>query len=188
VEDVQRLNIFGWHIDLTPFRILGIEIWQEVPFLIRPIQFTMFVVSMVLLFALQYLVSRTKIGKAMRVVAYNQNIAKLLGINVSLIFALTFFLAGALAGAAGVLQGIAFVFDPFMGEQVALVGLTVIVLGGLGKIDAAVVGAFLVANMQIAVIATGYSWLEEAIVFFALFLSLLVRPQGLLGDPIQDRA
>ncbi len=186
--DLQTLDMGLFEIDLQPLDILGIHIWDEIPFLVRPIQWTMFVISMVLMLLLRFLVLNTKIGKAMRVVAFNQQTAKLLGINVSMVFLFTFFLAGALAGAAGVLQAMAFTFDPFMGEQVALVGLTVIVLGGMGNIEAAVVGAFLVANMQIATIATGYSWLEEAIVFLALFLTLLIRPQGLLGEPLQDRA
>lgn len=190
-EESIPVEIFGvelFEVHLQPLDILGVHIWDEIPFLVRPIQWTMFAISMILMLLLRFLVLNTKIGKAMRVVAFNQRTAKLLGINVTLVFLFTFFLAGALAGAAGVLQAMAFTFDPFMGEQVALVGLTVIVLGGMGNIEAAVVGAFLVANMQIATIATGYSWLEEAIVFLALFLTLLIRPQGLLGEPIQDRA
>ena len=186
--ELQTLDLGLFEIDLQPLDILGVHIWTEIPFLVRPIQWTMFAISMILMLILRFLVLNTKIGKAMRVVAFNQQTAKLLGINVTLVFLFTFFLAGALAGAAGVLQAMAFTVDPFMGEQVALVGLTVIVLGGMGNIEAAVVGAFLVANMQIATIATGYSWMEEAIVFLALFLTLLIRPQGLLGEPLQDRA
>lgn len=186
--ELQTLDVGLFEVDLQPLEIVGIHIWTEIPFLFRPIQWTMFVISMILMLLLRFLVLNTKIGKAMRVVAFNQQTAKLLGINVTMVFMFTFFLAGALAGAAGVLQAMAFTFDPFMGEQVALVGLTVIVLGGMGNIEAAVVGAFLVANMQIATIAIGYSWLEEAIVFLALFLTLLIRPQGLLGEPLQDRA
>lgn len=175
-------------LDMEDLVIAGQTVWEDVPFIVRPIQLTSFVVAMLLMFLLQYLVTQTKIGKAMRTVAYSQRTARLLGINVGYIFALTFFLAGALGGAAGVLQGITFNVEPFMGDKIALVGLTVIVLGGLGSIEASVIGAFLVANMQIATIATGYGWLEEAIVFVALFLTLIIRPRGLMGEAVQDRA
>jgi len=125
----------------------------------------------------------------MRVVAFNQRIASLMSINVGQIFSLTFFLAGALAGAAGVLWGLAFnSMTPSMGDSIALTGLTVIILGGLGSIRGTVVGGFLVANMEVISIAAGYSWLADVVVFTILFLTLLVRPQGILGEQALDKA
>jgi len=160
----------------------------ERSFVVTPLQIGILVISLLLMLFLQYLVTRTRTGKAMRVVAFNQNTAALLGINVGRIFMLTFLLAGVLAGAAGVLYGLAFnSLTPFMGEAIALTGLTVIILGGLGSIRGTVVGGFLVANVQVISIAAGYSWLAEAVVFTALFLMLLIRPQGLLGEQKLDK-
>jgi branched-chain amino acid transport system permease protein len=160
----------------------------DISFVVTPIQIGVLVISLLLMIFLQYMVASTRTGRAMRVVAFNERIASLLGINVGQIFSLTFFLAGALAGAAGVLWGLAFnSMTPFMGEGIALTGLTVIVLGGLGSIRGTVVGGFLVANMEVISIAAGYGWLADVVVFTILFLTLLVRPQGILGEQKLDK-
>ncbi len=78
--------------------------------------------------------------------------------------------------------------DPFIGQDVALIGLTAIVLGGMGSIQGAVLGGFLVAAIQTLSTAIGGSDYRDAIVFLLLFLLLLVRPQGLLGQPEATRA
>lgn len=156
---------------------------------IQPIRIIILVVSLVLMILLQYLVTRTKLGLAMRSVAFNQRTSRLLGINVNWIFLFTFFLAGAFGGAGGLLYGLTFTrVTPFMGQDIALIGLTAIVLGGMGSIQGAVLGGFLVALIQTFSIAIGSSSYRDAIVFAILFLILLVRPQGLLGQPEQNRA
>lgn len=138
---------------------------------------------------LNLMVQRTRLGQRMRAVAFNQRTAGLLGINVGGIYLSTFFLAGALAGAAGVLYGLAFnSMTPFIGDAIALKGLTVIVLGGLGNIQGALVGGFVVAGLEVFSIAAGGSNYRDAIVFTLLFLILLVRPQGLLGRKEITRA
>ncbi|HEX2905318.1 MAG TPA: branched-chain amino acid ABC transporter permease [Phototrophicaceae bacterium] len=159
------------------------------PVRVTPIQIIILLVSVILMALLQYLVMRRRVGQAMRAVAFNQQVASLLGVNVGGIFRLTFFLAGALAGAAGVLYGLAYnTMTPFMGDAVALKGLTVIVLGGLGNIQGAVVGGFVVAALEVFSIAAGSSNYREAIVFTLLFFILLFRPQGLVGQATQTRA
>lgn len=156
---------------------------------IQPIRIISLVVALVLMGLLMLLVRRTKLGLAMRAVAYNQRTSRLLGINVNGVFMLTFFLAGALGGAGGLLYGLSFTrVTPFMGQEIALIGLTAIVLGGMGSIPGAVLGGFLVAIFQTLSIALGSSNYRDAIVFIVLFLILLVRPQGLLGQPDQNRA
>jgi branched-chain amino acid transport system permease protein len=167
-----------------PLRLTGAGL--EV--VVTPLQIGVLVIALLLMVALQYLVAQTQLGKEMRVVAFNQRTASLLGIHVGRVFMATFFLAGALAGAAGVLHGIAFnAITPFMGNNIALTGLTVIVLGGMGSIRGTVVGGFLIANIEVLSIAAGYSWLADAVVFTALFLMLLIRPQGLLGEAKLDK-
>ena len=162
------------------------ETIEGLPFRITPIQIIVLIVSIVLMVLLQYLISRTRLGQAMRAVAFNQRTASLLGVNVDRIFMVTFALAGALAGAAGVLYGLAYnSMTPFMGNDVALKGLTVIVLGGMGNIQGAVVGGFVVAALEVFSIASGQSNFRDAIVFTLLFLVLLFRPQGLVGQAEQ---
>jgi branched-chain amino acid transport system permease protein len=187
-DKVNAVRAFQGTQPIEKIEVLGLTLVDQLDYRVFPMQVTMFGVAIIMLIFLQFVIARSKIGKAMRVVAFNPKVAQLLGINVSLIFAVTFFLSGAFAGAAGVLQGMFRVVGPFMGQEVGLVGLTVIVLGGMRSIPGAVVGSFIIANLQIATIAMGYSWLEEAVVFFALFLMLLIRPQGILGEPLQDRA
>jgi branched-chain amino acid transport system permease protein len=156
---------------------------------VAPIRIVILVVALVMMVLLQYLVQRTQAGQQMRAVAFSQRIAALLGIHVSRVYVLTFFLAGALGGAAGMLYGLAFLnVTPFIGERIALTGLTAIVLGGLGSIQGAVLGGFIVAGLQTASTAAGGSSYRDAIVFILLFLVLLVRPQGLLGQPENTRA
>jgi branched-chain amino acid transport system permease protein len=156
---------------------------------ISPIHLVILAIGLVLMIGLQFLVSRTKLGQQMRAVAFNQRIASLLGIDVSQVYILTFFLSGIFGGAAGMLFGVAYgQITPFIGETVALIGLTAIVLGGLGSIQGAVLGGFLVAALQTFSTAAGGSSYRDAIVFSILFLVLLVRPQGLLGQAEQNRA
>lgn len=156
---------------------------------VQPINLIILVVSLLLMVLLQVLVRRTKVGRQMRAVAFNQRTAQLLGINVSRIYLLTFFLAGMFGGAGGLLYGLAFTrVTPFMGQDIALVGLTALVLGGLGSIPGAVLGGFLVAIFQTFSIVIGGSSYRNALVFILFFLILLVRPQGLLGQREQSRA
>jgi branched-chain amino acid transport system permease protein len=181
--------IFGTQTQRFPQDSIPNAALEGLPFRVTPIQIIILVVSILLMALLQYMVRRTRVGQAMRAVAFNERVASLLGIHSGGIFRLTFFLAGALAGAAGVLYGLAYnSMTPFMGDAVALKGLTVIVLGGLGNIQGAVVGGFLVAALEVFSIAAGGSNYRDAIVFTLLFLILLFRPQGLVGQAIENRA
>lgn len=181
--------IFGTQPQRFPLGSIPSDPLEGMPVRITPIQIIILLVAVTLMAVLQYLVVRTRAGQAMRAVAFNQRVASLLGINSGNVFRMTFFLAGALAGAAGVLFGLAYnTITPFMGDSVALKGLTVIVLGGLGNIQGAVVGGFVVAALEVFSIAAGGSNYREAFVFTLLFLILLFRPQGLVGQAAQTRA
>lgn len=181
--------LFGTQPQRFPLGTIPSDPLSDLPFRITPIQIIILLVSVALMALLQVLVNRTRTGQAMRAVAFNQRVASLLGVNVGGIFRLTFFLAGALAGAAGVLFGLAYnSMTPFMGDAVALKGLTVIVLGGLGNIQGAVLGGFVVAALEVFSIAAGGSNYRDAFVFTLLFLILLFRPQGLVGQAQHNRA
>ena len=105
-----------------------------------------------------------------------------MGVNPNAIYMQTYFLAGALAGAAGVLVGLAFnSIHYMMGEPYLLFGFVIIILGGLGSIPGALMAALLFGMLQTLTIAYLPTGLTNAIIFLALFLILLVRPHGLLG-------
>lgn len=180
--------IFGTQPQLFPRELIPNQTIEGLPFRVTPLQILILLIAVALMALLQYLITRTPTGQAMRAVAFNERVASLLGINVTRVFQLTFFLAGALAGAAGVLYGLAYNVVFFMGDSIALKGLTVIVLGGLGNIQGAVLGGFVVAGLEVFSTAVGGSDYREAFVFALLFLILLFRPQGLLGQSSGNRA
>jgi branched-chain amino acid transport system permease protein len=151
---------------------------------VSELQIIILTVSLGLMAALQVLVRRTRFGAAMRAVAENERAARILGINVERTILLTFALASALGGAAGVLYSLAFnAANPDMGRAMELKGLAVIILGGMGSIPGAVLGGFILGLVEVmSVAATGQSSYRDAIAFGALFLILLLRPRGLFGN------
>jgi branched-chain amino acid transport system permease protein len=135
-----------------------------------------------LIVGLTLLLSRTRMGRAIRAIAWSTRTSRLLGVNVDLVVGQTFFLSGALAGAAGALLGLAFNrLDPFMGNEVELAGLTVIIVGGMGSVGGAALAAFLVGMLRVMSVAYLDSSFRDAFVFALLIAVLLVRPSGLFG-------
>lgn len=148
---------------------------------IRTVQVIIFAVCMVVLALLGYVISFTRLGKALQAVAENPTTASLLGISVDKIILVTFFMSGFLGGMAGTLVGTSFgIAGPYFGVTYGLKGLAVIVLGGLGSIPGAVLGGILIGLAE-AFVPPDYSAYKEAVAFAFLFIVLLVRPQGLLG-------
>lgn len=167
------------------FFSVDVYLSQALPYLpvkITVIQAAIFLIAILLMVVLGLAIRRTRQGRAMRAVAFDSQTAALYGVPVEFYYRVVFFVSGALAGAAGLLYGLAFNnVLPFMGDSVALKGLTVIVLGGLGNIEGAVIGGFVIAGLEVASIAFGGSTYRDAIIFLLLILVLLIRPQGLLG-------
>ncbi len=156
-------------------------------------QIIIFVVSILLMIALQYIIFYTKVGKAMRAVSYNLNSAKLMGVNTDFVIAFTFALGSALAAAAGVLvaQYQPKIF-PLMGLMTGLKAFVAAVLGGIGNVPGAVLGGLLVG--MAGTFGVGYgqnvgipSTDLGAVAFAILILVLLVRPAGLLGSAVQEK-
>lgn len=180
---------FPRDIVLIPGIPTDVILIEELNLRIPPIRIVILVVALLIMVLLQFLVTRTRTGQQMRAVAFSERTAALLGIDVSRVYIVTFFIAGAFGGAAGMLYGITFLsVTPFIGDNIALIGLTAIVLGGMGSIQGAVLGGFIVAALQTMSTAVGGSSYRDAIVFSLLFVVLLVRPQGLLGQPENTRA
>jgi branched-chain amino acid transport system permease protein len=144
-------------------------------------------ITVPVLLALTYLVQRTKQGKAMRATAQDKDAAAIMGINVNRTISFTFLIAGALAGAAGFLYSLYVTTVRFdQGFQLGLIAFTAAVLGGIGNLPGAVLGAILIGLIQafnegLNWHAPGSDW-TEAIVFTILILILVFRPEGLLGE------
>jgi branched-chain amino acid transport system permease protein len=147
-----------------------------------------FLMSLVLMGILTFIVTKTKIGKAIRAVSFDTDAAALMGINTNSVIAFTFALGASLAGAAGVLvfslQGTN--FDTQVGVLYGLKAFVAAVLGGIGNIPGAMLGGLIMGVAETLVNAYGPnigipSTYRDAVAFFLLILILLVRPAGLLG-------
>lgn len=139
-------------------------------------------VSLMLMVALQYIVHRTKIGKAMRALSDNIQVAELMGIPTDRVITITFLIGSALAGAAGVLIGFSYPrLDPLMGAMLGLKAFVAAVLGGIGSIPGAMVGGVVMGLIESSVSTFGASTYRDAVAFAILILILLFRPAGLFG-------
>ena len=156
-------------------------------------QILIFVVAIVLMIGLEWIIHKTKIGKAMRATSFNLNSAKLMGINTDFVIAFTFALGSALAAAGGVLvaQYQPKIF-PLMGLMAGLKAFVAAVLGGIGNVAGAVLGGLLIGMAETFVVGYGQyvgipSTYRDAVAFAILILVLLIRPSGLLGSGIQEK-
>jgi branched-chain amino acid transport system permease protein len=149
---------------------------------VRLLDIVILVVSIGMMVGLNWLVRRTALGRAIRAVAENPQAAALLGVNIEGVIMRTFFIASALGGAAGILYGLSLnSIEPTMGNLVELKGLAIIILGGMGSIPGAMLAGFLIGLVEVLSVTFGRSELRDAFVFAALFLVLLIRPQGIFG-------
>lgn len=145
-------------------------------------------ITIILMIALQYIVHKTKIGKAMRAVSLDKEAAELMGVNVNRTISTTFALGSALAGAAGVLVGVYYnTINPLMGVAPGLKAFIAAVLGGIGVIPGAVFGGFFLGMTETMVSAYGGSIFKDAVAFTILIIILLVKPNGLLGKTIKEK-
>ncbi|HEX5034832.1 MAG TPA: branched-chain amino acid ABC transporter permease, partial [bacterium] len=155
---------------------------------INNIQLAIFIVSFVLMFALQAIVQRTKVGKAMRAVSFSHTASHLVGINVNRVISLTFVFGSILAAAAGILVGLSNPkVDPLMGLMPGLKAFVAAVLGGIGNIPGALIGGLLMGVAETLVAGYLSSTYRNALAFVVLILILLIKPSGLLGKSGQEK-
>ncbi len=153
--------------------------------------------ALLMLWILQLIVNRTKVGKAMRAVAEDQTTASLMGVNVNRIISLTFLIGGAMGGAAGVLFGVQYnLINPYTGFIPGIKAFTAAVLGGIGNIPGAMMGGLVLGLLE-AFAASYLSLLtggafgaeyKDIFAFSVLILILIFRPKGLLGEIVRERA
>jgi branched-chain amino acid transport system permease protein len=186
------------------------QIFPNISFIWGPINISavsilVIVVSLTLMVALQWLVTSTRIGRAMRAVAQDREAAALMGVNVDRIIAITFFIGASLAGAAGFIYGLQAGSTAFhLGYEFGLIAFTAAVLGGIGNLVGAMLGGIVIGIVE--ALATlipdsnssnlfglpfglphgGAAW-HEAIIFAILILILVFRPSGLLGQRTPEK-
>lgn len=151
-------------------------------------QILILAVAILLMLLLQFIVHKTKTGKAMRAVSLDTEAAMLMGINVDNTISATFALGSALAAAAGVLVGIYYnQIDPLMGIMPGLKAFVAAVLGGIGIIPGAVTGAMLLGITETMVSGYGNSLFKDPVAFIILILILIVKPAGLFGKNVREK-
>jgi branched-chain amino acid transport system permease protein len=159
------------------------------PVTIRAVQLFIIVLTVALMIALQAFIGRTRLGRAMRSTAIDREAAQIMGVNINTTIALTFFIGSALAGAAGVVQGLYFGITVFnIGYQAGLKAFTAAVLGGIGNTTGAALGGFVIGFIEVFASVFGYGRWSEAAVFTTLVLVLVFRPTGILGQQLGERA
>jgi len=169
------LIVFGADVKTTGF----IKIAKGKEFLgaiITPLQIVIVAVSLILLFFLWFFMKKTKIGKAMRAVSDNRDVAEIVGISSEKIFGYAFIIGSGLAGLAGILVGLEQSLEPTMGTNLMIKGFTATIIGGIGSVHGAILGSFLFGfaeNFGIWFLPSGY---KNAIAFVILFTFLLFRP------------
>ncbi len=138
---------------------------------------------------LQFIVKRTKIGIAMRASSYDKPTARLMGINVDRIISFTFAIGSAFAGLGGVLYAIAYSsIWTQLGILPGLKAFVAAVLGGIGSIPGAFVGALIMGQAEAMTMSYISTPMRDAVAFTILIIVLLVKPTGLFGEPAQEKA
>lgn len=171
------VNVFGFDVPLVQLVVLAAAI--------------------ILMIALYLFVERTKMGKAMRAVSEDKDVARLMGVDIDKIIVTTFAIGGALAGIAGVFNGL---FRPqgvyfFMGFFPGLKAFTAAVLGGIGNLPGAMIGGLLLGVIESVfpnLILEGLgipsaNQLRDAFAFIMLVLILIFRPQGIFGERLAEK-
>ncbi|MDR7238090.1 branched-chain amino acid ABC transporter permease [Neobacillus drentensis] len=157
----------------STFNFLGINISHQRMFIIT--------VTIVLIVALHYFNYHTRTGKQMRAVSQDKHAAQLMGINVSKMGMIAFFIAAVLAAVAGTLMGDMQSISPAMGFAPLLMAMIVVIFGGLGSVVGAIVGGIVIGIIQSLSVTYFSSALSNILLYLILFLTLMVRPNGLFG-------
>ncbi len=150
---------------------------------ITNIQLLIFATTIILMIILQLIVKKTKMGRAMRAAAADPVAAELMGININGTISFVFAIGSAMAGAAGVLIGLYYnSIDPTMGLTPGIKAFVAAVVGGVGSIPGAAVGAVIIGCLESLMQAIGFSAFKDAAVYVVLIIVLLFLPAGLFGN------
>jgi len=195
---LQNLAMLIWgkkYISFPP--LLPLVRYEFGGAVITNLQIFIMILSCLLMAGLLLLIKRTRLGRAMRATAQAQDIAGLMGINVNTIISLTFIIGAALAAIAGVMVSAYYgLAHYYMGFMLGLKAFTAAVLGGIGNIAGAMLGGLLLGVIEslgagyIGTLTGGFlgSHYQDVFAFFVLILVLVIRPSGLLGERVVERA
>ena len=170
-----------------PFDLFPIVAWHIGFVEFSSIQLLMVATAMVSFLALYLVFERTQLGREIKVVAFDREVAALLGINTDRVTVIVFGLSGAMAGLAAILISVAFnVIEAQMGTSYGLVAIAITVIGGFGSLPGAMAAGLLVglmSSMTTAYVTTSY---RDVFVFGFMLVILILRPKGLFSVPVAD--
>lgn len=170
----------------TVFSIVGFNIFNA---RVTYLQVFIIAVSVLLMFCLHLFVTRTRIGKAMRATALDKRMASLVGINIDTVISITFIIGSALAAAAGVMVAMYYgLVNYFIGYVAGIKAFTAAVLGGIGSIPGAMLGGVILGLVESLCASYISSEYKDAFAFGLLIIILLLRPAGLLGRQVVEKA
>lgn len=176
----SETRAFPQVIENKVYEFAGLQVSQT--------QILIFATTIILMLALQLIVQKSKMGKAMRAVSTDADAARLMGINVDNVISFTFALGSSLAGAAGVLVGLYYnSIEPMMGYAPGLKAFIAAVLGGIGIIPGAMFGGFTIGIIETLVSGYGGSMIKDAVVYLILIIILIFKPSGLLGKNVKEK-
>jgi len=184
-DDVVKI-IWG-----AEFQSMGMpQFFQGVPYFIGggvvPIFYVWLIgIAMIIALALWLLINKTHLGKIVRAAAHNPTMTSVLGLNTQLIYAGVFAFGGLLAGLAGALAAPVRSMSPGMGFSILIESFIVTVIGGMGSISGALIGALLIGLVR-SFGTIGFPLFVEGIMFFAMALILIFRPGGIMGKGTQQ--
>ena len=185
----RSYHSFPQMIDNAPHQLFGA--------IINDVQIAIIAISLLMMAGLMVLVHRTRLGRSMRAVAENQHAAQLMGVDVNRVISLTFMLGSALAAVAGLMVSANYgLAHYYMGFLLGLKAFTAAVLGGIGNLKGAMLGGLLLGLIEslgagyIGDLTGGFmgSQYQDIFAFLVLIAVLVLRPSGLLGERLAERA
>ena len=186
---VQNSALLLWGADPqrmdTPYLDMRIDLWG---LQITGQRLLVIIVALVMIVILTFFIKKTKLGKAMRACAQDIEAATWVGVDINRIAMTTFIIGSALAAAAGALIGPIFLIWPTMGLVPVLKSFVVVILGGLGNVPGAILGGYLIGiteSIAVGFVSSGY---KDAIAFIILIIVLIVKPSGIFGRFIPEKA
>lgn len=180
------VNIWGSNPMQLPFEFLG-ERLRFGPVGIGSMQILVIATSIASVAALGFLIQKTRIGRGLRAVAEDRDVARLLGVSAERLTIVAFALSGVLAGVAGVLIGMHYAaITAYVGVETGLKAIAVMVVGGVTRTWGALLAGPLIGIIEVMTISYGGSQIRDLVVYGLMILILLLRPQGLLGGRSSD--
>jgi branched-chain amino acid transport system permease protein len=185
----QPFKVISWYISDGIHQIIPGQQPPDHSVTFSSILLLIILASILVQVLLQFLVRRTKIGVAMRAASFDKPTARLMGINVDQVISFTFAVGAAFAGLGGVLYAIAYSeINTQMGILPGLKAFVAAVLGGIGSIPGAFIGALIMGQAEALTAGLVSTPMRDAVAFTILILVLLIRPTGIFGEPEKEKA